>query len=87
MRDRKALSKQENLFVRKSNRIILMLVLILLVQLWPVMTSATEEGVELEDTYALVASTGATPGEKVQYFAVNYRDTAGILRREYSFPH
>ncbi|SEP84950.1 PLAT/LH2 domain-containing protein [Lachnospiraceae bacterium NE2001] len=40
-----------------------------------------------ENTYSLTIATGATAGDKVLYFCINYKDTAGTPRKQFLFPH
>ena len=40
----------------------------------------------VENTYALVVTTGNDPGEGVSYFALEYMDTDGYTHMEYVFP-
>ncbi|MCR5214896.1 MAG: hypothetical protein K6E10_10825 [Eubacterium sp.] len=40
-----------------------------------------------ENTYSLTVSTGATDGSSVLFFGFKYKDTNGITRMQYLFPH
>ncbi len=40
-----------------------------------------------ENTYALQCATGASAGDTVLYFAIKYKDSSGVVRTQYVFPH